>query len=209
MSVNFPTYEFEDMLKDKGYSYIAGVDEAGRGPGAGPVVAAAVRIPNAYISTLLGKVNDSKKMRPRAREDMYEVVSHTCDYGVGVIDNRIIDEINILEATKLAMRKAINDLKYVDHVLVDGPVHIKELDVPQQQVIRGDSLSVSIAAASIVAKVVRDDIMMNLHYVYPVYNWIKNKGYLTKEHIKMIRMYGASEFHRKSFRKVGFGFDLK
>lgn len=202
MKANFPTYELEDMLKEKGYSYIAGVDEAGRGPGAGPVVAAAVRIPDVYLSTLLGKVKDSKKMTPRSRENMYNVVSRICDYGIGVIDNRIIDEINILEATKLAMRKAVNDLKFVDHVLVDGTVNIKGLDVPQQQVIKGDNLSVSIAAASIIAKVVRDDIMMNLHYVYPVYNWIKNKGYLTKEHIKMIRLYGASEFHRKSFRKV-------
>lgn len=171
--------------------------------GSGPVVAAAVRIPDAYLPTLLGKVKDSKKMSAKKREEMYEVISRICDYGVGVIDNRIIDEINILEATKLAMRKAVNDLSFVDYVLVDGTVDIKGLDVPQKQVIRGDNLSVSIAAASIVAKVTRDELMMNLHYVYPIYNWIKNKGYLTKEHIEMIKLYGASEFHRKSFNKVG------
>ena len=202
MKTSFPTYEFEDMLKEKGYSYIAGVDEAGRGPGAGPVVAGAVRIPDAYLSTFLGKVKDSKKMTASRREEMYDMITRICDYGVGVIDHRIIDEINILEATKLAMRKAVNDLEFVDHVLVDGTVDIKGLDVPQQQVIKGDNLSVSIAAASVVAKVTRDEIMMNLHYVYPIYNWIKNKGYLTKEHIEMLKLYGASEFHRKSFRKV-------
>ena len=200
---SFPTYEPEDSLKDSGYSYIAGVDEAGRGPGAGPVVAAAVRVPDAYRDTLLGKVRDSKKMTPRRREAMREVITNTCDYGIGVIDNRIIDEINILEATKLAMRKAVNDLKCVDHVLVDGTVDITGLDVPQQQIIKGDNISVSIAAASIIAKTARDELMMHLHYVYPVYNWLQNKGYLTKEHIEMIKLYGASEFHRKSFRKVG------
>lgn len=199
----FPTYEFEDTAKEKGFSFIAGVDEAGRGPGAGPVVAAAVRIPAAYVSTLIGKVNDSKRMSARKREEMYEVITRVCDYGVGVISNRIVDEINILESTRLAMRKAVDDLKYVDYALVDGTVHIKGLDVPQQQVIKGDNKSVSIAAASILAKVARDYIMSELHYIYPVYNWIKNKGYLTKEHIEMIRLYGASEYHRKSFNKVG------
>jgi len=198
-----PTYKFEQETRDKGFLYVAGVDEAGRGPGAGPVVAAAVIIPDAYLSTIIGKADDSKKLSARRREELYEVITNVCDYGIGVIDNRIIDEINILEATKLAMRKAINDLHYVDYVLIDGTVKIKGLDVPQQQIIRGDSLSVSIAAASIIAKVVRDGIMLNLHYVLPVYNWIKNKGYLTKEHVEMIQLYGASEYHRKTFRKVG------
>jgi ribonuclease HII len=200
----FPTYSLEEQAKKtKNCSYIAGVDEAGRGPGAGPVVAAAVRIPDAYLPTLVGKVNDSKKMSARRREEMYDMITRVCDYGIGVIDNRIIDEINILEATKLAMRKAVNDLKYVDYVLVDGTVDIKGLDVPQEQVIKGDAKSVSIAAASVLAKVARDYIMTELHFICPVYNWIKNKGYLTKEHIEMIRVYGVSDFHRRSFNKVG------
>lgn len=203
MEKKFPTYELEDDLKAKDYLYVAGVDEAGRGPGAGPVVASAVVIPTSFIPELLGKANDSKKMTVKKREQVYEMIIHNCDYGVGVIDNNIIDEINILEATKLAMRRAINDLKHVDYVLIDGTVKIKELDMPQQQVIKGDSISLSIAAASVVAKVTRDELMMHLHYVYPVYNWVRNKGYLTKEHIEMIRLYGASDFHRKSFNKVG------
>jgi len=198
-----PSYDYENKLKADGYSYIAGVDEAGRGPGAGPVVAAAVRVPDASLSTLEGKVKDSKKMTPRRRESMREVIINTCDYGIGVIDNKIIDEINILEATKIAMRKAIAGLEYVDHVLIDGNVKIKKLHLPQQQIIKGDNISISIAAASILAKTTRDELMAELHYVLPVYNWIKNKGYLTKEHIEMIRLYGASEYHRKSFRKVG------
>lgn len=199
----FPTYEFEDDIKSKGYDFVAGVDEAGRGPGAGPVVAAAVRIPDYYIPTLMGRVKDSKKLSAKKRDGLYDMITHNCDYGIGVIDNKIIDEINILEATKLAMQKAINDLKYVNYVLIDGTVKVSGIGIPQKQIIKGDNLSLSIAAASIVAKVARDEMMQTLHYVYPVYNWIKNKGYLTKEHIKMLRLYGPSEFHRKSFNKVG------
>ncbi len=205
MEKKFPTYDLEDGHMAKGRTFVAGVDEAGRGPGAGPVVAAAVRIPAFVIPLLLGKVKDSKKMSPKRREEMYEIITYNCDYGIGVIDNNIIDEINILEATKLAMRKAINELQFVNYVLIDGTVKIKELDIPQQQVIKGDNISLSIAAASVVAKVARDEMMMHLHYVYPVYDWIKNKGYLTKKHIEMIRLYGPSNFHRKSFNKVGKG----
>lgn len=203
MKNSFPTYELEDGVKAEGYDFVAGVDEAGRGPGAGSVVAAAVRIPDAYIPTVMGKVNDSKKLSPKRRKELFEVITNTCDYGIGVIDNRIIDEINILEATKLAMMKAIQDLKYVNYVLIDGNVKLKNIGIPQKQVIKGDTLSLSIAAASIIAKVTRDEYMEMLHYVYPVYNWIKNKGYLTKEHIEMIDVYGPCEYHRKSFNKVG------
>jgi ribonuclease HII len=201
---NFPTYEYEEDLKEKGYKFIVGIDEAGRGPGAGPVVAAAVRIPDFYIPTLMGKVKDSKKLTAKKRDELYGIITYNCDYGVGVINNDIIDEINILEATKLAMRKALSDVKYVDYVLVDGNVKVSGIDVPQKQIVRGDNLSLSVAAASIVAKVVRDDIMTYLHYVYPVYNWRKNKGYLTKEHIEMLRLYGPTEYHRKSFKNVNF-----
>jgi len=202
MDNKFPTYEFEDELKGQGYDFIAGVDEAGRGPGAGPVYAAAVRIPEYYITTLMGRVKDSKKLSAKKRDGLYDMITHNCDYGVGVIDNRIIDEINILEATKLAMQKAINDLKYVNYVLIDGTVKVSGIGVPQKQIIKGDNLSLSIAAASVVAKVARDEMMKTLHYVYPVYNWVKNKGYLTKEHIEMLRLYGPTEFHRRSFNKV-------
>lgn len=196
------TYEFEDKVKEKGYLYIAGVDEAGRGPGAGPVVASAVRIPDHVIPSLTGKVKDSKKLSPGRREELFEVIINTCDYGVGIIDNRIIDEINILEATKLAMLKAIDDLKFVDYVLIDGTVELN-LDLPQQQIIKGDNLSISIAAASIIAKVTRDEIMEMLHNIYPIYGWDRNKGYLTREHIEAIKEYGITGFHRQSFSKVG------
>lgn len=195
------TYEYEDRVKEKGYYYIAGVDEAGRGPGAGPVVAAAARIPDRFIPILAGKVRDSKKLSPKRREELFETITNTCDYGIGIIDNRIIDEINILEATKLAMLKAIDDVRFVDYVLVDGTV-VLNTNLPQQQIIKGDNLSISIAAASIVAKVTRDEIMRTLHNVYPIYGWDKNKGYLTKVHINAIREYGATEFHRRSFNKV-------
>lgn len=196
-----PTYEYEDMIKAKGYNYVVGVDEAGRGPGAGPVVAGAVRIPDYTIPALMGKVRDSKKLSAKRREELFEMITNTCDYGIGIMDNNIVDGINILEATKLAMRKAIGDVKYVDYVLVDGTVEL-DISLPQQQIIKGDNLSISIAAASIVAKVTRDDIMKMLHNVYPIYGWDKNKGYLTKLHIKAIREYGATEFHRRTFNKV-------
>jgi len=151
----------------------------------------------------MGRVKDSKKLSAKKRDSLYDMITHNCDYGIGVIDNRIIDEINILEATKLAMQKAINDLKYVNYVLIDGTVKVNGIGIPQKQIIKGDNLSLSIAAASIVAKVTRDDMMKTLHYVYPIYNWAKNKGYLTKEHIAMLRLYGPCEYHRKSFNKVG------
>lgn len=202
MSGNFPDYIYEDKVKVKGYYYIAGIDEAGRGPGAGPVVASAVRIPDYIIPTLMGKVKDSKKLSAKRREELFEMITNTCDYGIGIIDNNIVDEVNILEATKLAMRKAISDLEYVDYVLIDGTVKL-DIDLPQQQIIKGDNLSISIAAASIVAKVTRDEIMKMLHNVYPIYGWNKNKGYLTKHHIKAIQEYGTTEFHRRSFSKVG------
>ena len=201
MKKSLPTYEYEDEVKKHGYSYIVGVDEAGRGPGAGPVVAAAVRIPDYTIPTLMGKVNDSKRLSARKREELFTMITNTCDYGIGIVDNDTIDRINILNATKIAMIKALKDIKFVDYVLVDGTVKL-DISLPQKQIIKGDNLSISIAAASVLAKVTRDEIMEVLHNIYPIYGWDKNKGYLTKFHIKVIREYGTTEFHRKSFNKV-------
>lgn len=198
-----PTYDIEESIRKKGYDFVAGVDEAGRGPGAGPVVAAAVRIPDYYIGTVLGKVNDSKKLSASKREALYDIITYNCDYGIGAIDNKIIDEINILEATKLAMRQAVNSVKFVNYVLVDGNFKITGLDIPQKSIIKGDNLSLSIACASIVAKVIRDELMKTLHYAYPIYGFLKHKGYLTREHIEMLKLYGPCEFHRRSFSKVG------
>lgn len=202
MKINKPGYFLEKAVIDRGYSFVAGVDEAGRGPGAGPVVASAVRIPEDRVDELLKtKINDSKKLSEKVREELYDKIIETCDYGIGIINNDIIDEINVLEATKLAMIKAINDLDYCDYVLVDGTVMLK-VTVEQEQIIKGDAQSISIAAASILAKVTRDRIMYDLHGVFPVYSWDTNKGYLTSKHIKAINKYGITEYHRLSFRRV-------
>lgn len=203
MPNKFATYELEEKVKDQGYSFVAGVDEVGRGPGAGPVMAAAVIIPEDYLPKLMGRVKDSKKLSERKREVLYEEIIQNCEYGIGKIDNNVIDEINILEATKLAMRDALRCLKNVDYALVDGTVRLHDLWVPQQQVIRGDSKSISIAAASIIAKVIRDEEMRTLHWIYPQYGWIRNKGYLTKEHLSGLKEYGPCKYHRISFNRVG------
>lgn len=200
----FPTYELEDEAKSQNYKYIVGTDEAGRGPGAGPVVAAAVHVPDKAIPLLIGKVNDSKKMSPKSREEMFDIICEHCSYGVQEISAEIIDEINILEATKLAMKSAIEQIDYVDYVLIDGTVDLtNHVSYIQRCVIRGDSKSISIAAASVIAKVTRDRIMCELDIIWPIYLWRKNKGYLTKYHIEAINTYGITDYHRHTFRKVG------
>jgi ribonuclease HII len=200
----YPTYDLENESKTLGYKYIVGVDEAGRGPGAGPVVAAAVHVPDEAIPELLGKVNDSKKMSAKHRDEMYKVIRACCDFGIQEIGADVIDEINILQATKLAMKSAIEQIEYYDYVLVDGTVDLrKQIFCPHRQVIGGDAKSISIAAASVLAKVTRDRIMEDLHRIYPIYGWDRNKGYLTKGHMEAIQMYGITEYHRATFRKVG------
>jgi len=203
MKKNKPGYFLEKEVISRGYNFVAGVDEAGRGPGAGPVVASAVRIPSARVEELIELgVNDSKKLSEKRREALYEEIITTCDYGIGIINNDIIDEINVLEATKLAMVKAINDLMLCDFALIDGTVVLK-IPIEQKQIIKGDSKSISIAAASILAKVTRDRIMYNLHEKFPIYHWNTNKGYLTAKHIVAIKKYGITEYHRLSFKRVG------
>lgn len=200
----YATFELEEELFSKGYRCIVGVDEAGRGPGAGPVVAAAVCIPRENISKLLVKVRDSKKVSEARREELRTLILETCHWGIGAVDNKVIDEINILNATKLAMRIAINRLPvYAEYLLIDGTVELKDMVIKQQQIIKGDEKVISIAAASILAKTERDDFMRALDLKYPQYRWNKNKGYLTKDHIEAIRMYGPSDLHRLTFRKVG------
>jgi len=202
--MEFPTYNIEEKTRSAGYKYIVGVDEAGRGPGAGPVVAAAVNIPLEVVPELLGKVNDSKKLTYKKRIELDSFIREHCAYGAHTVDADIIDEINILEATKLAMQVAVDQINSYDFVLIDGTVDLKKhILVPQANIIKGDALSVSIAAASVIAKVTRDFIMEQLHEVFPIYKWNKNKGYLTKEHIEAINKYGITPYHRASFRKVG------
>ena len=173
--------------------------------GAGPVMAAAVRIPIEAIPLFIGKVNDSKKVAVKKRETLRDLIVEHCEVGIGRMDNKAIDDVNILEATKYAMMFAVSDIDKRDYVLVDGKFNNMDTidDTPCECIIKGDSKSISIAAASIVAKVYRDNIMRELHKEYPIYGWDRNKGYLSKEHIEAIKLYGPSEYHRISFNKVG------
>jgi len=193
--------KYENELYEKGVFCIAGVDEVGRGPLAGPVVAAAVVLPLGFDEP---EVDDSKKLTAKKREYLFDlIVKQSLAYGIGMVDNRIIDEINILEATKLAMRNAVAEARSkaaIEHVLVDA-VFISGLELPQTSIIKGDEKSVSIAAASIVAKVTRDRIMCTYHDEYPYYNFDRNKGYGTKAHYEGISEHGICEIHRKSFLK--------
>lgn len=190
---------FENELYEKGYRVIAGVDEAGRGPLAGPVVAGAVILKkDEYIEGL----NDSKKISPKKRDKLYEEIVNNCiAYSVGIVDNNVIDEINILEATRLAMKKAIKGLKIKpEYLLIDAEKKI-DTNIELNGIIKGDSLSVSIAAASIIAKVTRDRLIENMANQYPQYEFEKHKGYGTALHIQKIKEYGICDIHRKSFCK--------
>jgi ribonuclease HII len=196
-------FNIENDLIYHGFERVVGVDEAGRGCGAGPVVAAAVLIPSEYVQTFdESKLKDSKKMTKKAREEVFPMIHELCKVGVGVMDNRIIDEVNILEATKMAMTTAINKLA-PDFALIDGNFRIPNLNVIHMPIVKGETHSLSIAAASVIAKVTRDIMMDALHREFPQYGWSKNKGYLTKDHVTAIRTYGTTPFHRLSFRKVG------
>jgi ribonuclease HII len=188
---------FEERARQRGFRLIAGIDEAGRGPLAGPVVAAAVVLPDRYSHP---DINDSKKLTSRRRELLFEVIrADALAVGIGVVDSRVIDELNILRATLLAMREAVADLKVVpDCLLVDGNQSVP-LEIPQETIVKGDGRSVSIAAASIVAKVSRDRIMEIYHRQFPCYNFFKNKGYGTAEHRRAIREHGFCKIHRRSF----------
>jgi ribonuclease HII len=188
---------FEKIANKEGYQLIAGVDEAGRGPLAGPVVAAAVILPPDYVNA---EINDSKKLSAVKREKLYETISKDAvAVGTGIVDTEIIDNINILQATLQAMREAVLELSTSpDFILIDG-LHRIPLITPQKPVVKGDSLSISIAAASIIAKVSRDRIMEMYHRQFPQYNFSQNKGYGTKEHCDAIKQFGMCKIHRKSF----------
>jgi len=180
-----------------GYSKIAGVDEAGRGPLAGPVVAAAVTFPTGFN---LAGLQDSKKLSVKKREELFESIQASADVGIGIISHKKIDQINILQAARLAMREAVSKLKEKpDCVLIDGNMKIDVL-IPQQPIVRGDSQVASIAAASIIAKVTRDRLMTEYHESYPEYGFNQHKGYPTLFHRKVLRQKGPSPIHRLSFR---------
>lgn len=194
-----PDYSIENGLIGGGYSRIAGVDEVGRGVLCGSVVAAAVIIPTEMIPVLAGRVNDSKKLSPKKREELFGIITSTCEYGIGEVDNTIVDEINILEATKLAMKKAISKLSAVDFVIIDGNITLSDVTYKQSYVVKGDSKSISIAAASIVAKVYRDCSLCELDVLYPDYGFKQHKGYGTKQHLAAIEKFGLTPYHRRTF----------
>ena len=180
--------------------FVAGIDEAGRGPLAGPVVAAAVILPSGLV---VEGLRDSKQVPENRRLRLFwEITFNAVDIGVGIIDAGIIDRLNILKATRLAMVKAIGGLGIKPDILVIDAVRLDDLSIRQISIIKGESKSASIAAASIIAKVVRDDIMLDYHKKFPLYNFKGHKGYSTREHERLLRLYGPSIIHRRSFRKV-------
>jgi ribonuclease HII len=191
--------EFDLKFFSSEDDYVVGVDEAGRGPLAGPVVAAAVAF---YRNTFIDGVNDSKKLTAAQREKIADEIKSVCaDYSIALVDNKKIDEINILQASLLAMKKSVDDLKIKPSIiLVDGN-KIFESQARIKPIVKGDTISFSIAAASILAKTYRDKIMEEMHKEFPCYNWRKNKGYPTKEHIEAIKNNGPCFYHRKSFLK--------
>lgn len=192
-------YKYEQELNNNGITLIAGVDEVGRGPLIGPVVAAAVILPKNFK---LEGLTDSKKLSEKKREELYKIIKEKAiSIGIGVISEKRIDEINIYEATKEAMIEAINNLDVKpEHVLIDAmPL---DIDIDTTSIIKGDLLSISISAASVIAKVTRDHMLYEIDSEYPMYDLKNNKGYGTKKHIEAIKQYGITKYHRLSYRPV-------
>lgn len=192
-------YKYERELNKQGINLIAGVDEVGRGPLIGPVVAAAVILPQNFK---LNGLTDSKKLSEKKREEFYQIIKREAvAIGVGIISEKRIDKINIYEATKEAMKEAINNLNIKpEHILIDAmPL---ELDVPTTSIIKGDLLSLTISAASVIAKVERDHMLYDIDKEYPMYDLKNNKGYGTKKHLEAIKEYGITKYHRVSFKPV-------
>ena len=194
-------YEYENELYSKGIKYIGGVDEVGRGPLIGPVVASCVVLPKDFI---LEGLTDSKKLSEKKRNLFYDyIINHCVAYGIGIVSPEEIDEINIYEASRKAMIIAINKVREqvnLEHVLIDAmPIN---LDIPTTSIIKGDAKSISIAAASVVAKVTRDSMMYELDEKYPMYGFASHKGYPTKKHIEAIHKYGLIDGYRKSYGPV-------
>lgn len=213
MNSNSCIFEFD---KSFDIDFLVGTDEAGRGPAAGGVFAAAVHINDFEIAKDLSKLNDSKKLSAKVREELYDIILNNTINSVACVEVEDIEKYNILNCSLRAMKLSCEDVinKAVKKIpqqvrydrnniltIVDGNKLIRNYDYPQQYIIKGDSKSASISAASILAKVTRDRYMQRLHEEYPQYNWAKNAGYLTKEHIEAIKKYGIAKYHRKSFLK--------
>lgn len=194
-------YMYERELREKGIKFIAGVDEVGRGPLVGPVVAACVVLPEKFD---LEGLTDSKKLSEKKRDFFFEEIKkQALGVGIGIIDEKKIDEVNIYEATKLAMKMAIEECNKqvgIEHILIDAmPL---ELDIPTTSIIKGDLKSITISAASVIAKVTRDRILYELDLKYPMYDFKHNKGYPTKKHLEAIEEYGIIDQHRRSYGPV-------
>lgn len=197
-------YSFEENAVSKGFKTICGIDEAGRGPLAGPVYAAAVILP---LGLEITGLNDSKKLSEKKREELFDVICEKAvDFSIGIADEKEIDEINILNATFLAMKRAVDGLKIKpDYALIDGNRYPRIDGVTEETIVKGDGKSMSVAAASILAKVSRDRYMLEIAEKYPQYCFEKHKGYGTKLHYEMLEKYGISPVHRKSFLKKLLG----
>lgn len=200
---NVNMWEIENSLYSNGFQVICGVDEAGRGPLAGPVCAAAVILPKGLE---IPGLTDSKKLTDKKRRELFPIIKEQAlAYGIGLATHEEIDEINILQATYLAMERALAQLNMKpDIALIDGN-RAKDFGLPVRTVVKGDSLSANIAAASVLAKVTRDDLMLELAQSYPQYGFEVHKGYGTKAHYEALREYGASNIHRKTFLKKFYG----
>lgn len=195
-------FSFEQDIYKKGYKIVGGIDEVGRGPLAGPVVAACVVVgkDSVFDKKKFSLIRDSKKIIEKRRKELSIIIKEEFIFGIGVVDSSMIDSINILQASFLAMKKAVTDLRVKpDFVFVDGKLLIPNFPVIQKSIIQGDDLVFSVAAASILAKVTRDEIMYKMDKEYPLYGFLRNKGYGTKEHLKAINKYGPCAIHRKSF----------
>ena len=192
--------QHEDELRKKGFKTICGIDEAGRGPLAGPVVVASVIMPE---ESFIEGINDSKKISEKKREKLYDqIIEEAISYGISIIGQEEIDEINILNATKKGLTDSLKELKVKpDLIIVDALAHIDTLGIPYESIIKGDAKCYSISAASILAKVTRDRIMREWATIYPQYGFEQHKGYGTAKHISAIKEYGACPIHRKTFIK--------
>ncbi len=201
--MKYPNFREEKRLWRKGYKMVVGIDESGRGPLAAPVVAAAVRLAE-DCPPLLG-LKDSKKLTPKKRKEIYEMLKENpnIEWGIGRVSEKVIDKINILEATKLAMKRAVRNLErkcsHADFLIIDGNFGIN-LEIPQKSIIKADEKVVSCTAAGIIAKVTRDRMMLKYHKKYPKYAFDRHKGYPTKLHRQIIKQCGFCKIHRRSFR---------
>lgn len=198
--------EYENELYDKGYKLICGIDEVGRGPLLGPVVTSAVILPVGYYNP---EIKDSKKLSEKKREKLFDIITKDAiSIGIGIIDEKKIDEINIYEATKVAMKMAIDNLSIKpDYVLIDAMK--LDIDIPSNSIIKGDAKSESIAAASIIAKVTRDRMIDEIDKEYPMYDLKNNKGYGTKKHLEALKEYGPCKYHRYSYSPVSDSIKMK